>query len=827
MTVPVVRQTAPWPTRRNAQADFDQMADAVAATLPLTIDDLNEAVPFVNQLALDAGASAQAAAESAEAAALNAETVEGAVQQVTEAGQEQVLLAANQADRAETLANQAQSYRDDAAVIAAAAGAAAGLPSLENNAGKALVVKPDASGVEWRQISGGGGGDFGYKVGDIILSSRFDVRSTSAVAVANATSSLRTHPGSLAISPNGTVLACRFAIGGFVTRRQNFRASGVFTEIQVDPAITSFVDEVVYAHSSFYAREGSGFWRSQDDGLTWARLANLPVAPIILTKRLMASSGYLFYAAGPELYTIDEGGVPSLAFTAPGAIVAMSRQANYLCVATASNVYYGNFGAGNQQWNLHDIGSPGFEITGLVDGYSGCIVVATGKHNKLAYCDRNNASSSAILPWVPVEAETEDSSLAALKNPIFTGNAFVIKSNAHALVSDDGKSWVKTGSPGSWPLSDNALATDESSILTIYSNTAIAEYLSGPYLRTALGFELADGARYSGAGRGAAMEVFCAIYDPWNTINTSNSNVAGQAAHFRDMAHGNDVLVAGLSTGVLLSSGDGGATWVQRADMARPISSIAYGDGVFVAVATSGNYSTSPDGVTWTTRTGLLSGANVSAIIFDEVQFIASGASGRIATSPDGVTWTLRSSGFSTSADIRCLASGNGVILAISAAHGAAISIDGGVSWQTKSGSTYNGVQSCVHTEHGFLLVGNSGQILHTTDFATFAVRAGGTSANLYVVRKFAGDLLVIGGASGTRLQSSDGGLTWFAMIGSAPNTNLVAVGYSPDAKRLVFGGNDAVVTRGAYPLNGLTNFFAVPKLKSPMDGVNYFVKVT
>lgn len=73
MTVPVVRQTSPWPSRRTAQSNFDEMADQVAATLPLTIDDINEAVPFINQRAIDADVSAQAAAASAVVAGEHAE----------------------------------------------------------------------------------------------------------------------------------------------------------------------------------------------------------------------------------------------------------------------------------------------------------------------------------------------------------------------------------------------------------------------------------------------------------------------------------------------------------------------------------------------------------------------------------------------------------------------------------------------------------------------------------------------------------------------------------------------------------------------------------
>lgn len=63
--VPVVPQTAPWPQRNEAPGNYSSMADAVGATLPTTIDGMNEAVDFINQRAIDASGSASAAAASA------------------------------------------------------------------------------------------------------------------------------------------------------------------------------------------------------------------------------------------------------------------------------------------------------------------------------------------------------------------------------------------------------------------------------------------------------------------------------------------------------------------------------------------------------------------------------------------------------------------------------------------------------------------------------------------------------------------------------------------------------------------------------------------
>jgi hypothetical protein len=77
--------------------------------------------------------------------------------------------------------------------------------------------------------------------------------------------------------------------------------------------------------------------------------------------------------------------------------------------------------------------------------------------------------------------------------------------------------------------------------------------------------------------------------------------------------------------------------------------SITYGDGLFVAVASSGTHKvmTSPDGINWTARTvpspddsGWLS------VTYGNGLFVAGAASGthKVMTSPDGINWSSKTS---------------------------------------------------------------------------------------------------------------------------------------------------------------------------------------
>jgi len=86
--------------------------------------------------------------------------------------------------------------------------------------------------------------------------------------------------------------------------------------------------------------------------------------------------------------------------------------------------------------------------------------------------------------------------------------------------------------------------------------------------------------------------------------------------------------------------------WILRTAPASTWSSITYGNGLFVAVATTSNpvgIITSPDGITWTARTVPQPNAWVG-VTFGNGLFVAVATNGekRIMTSPDGITWTAR-----------------------------------------------------------------------------------------------------------------------------------------------------------------------------------------
>ena len=154
--------------------------------------------------------------------------------------------------------------------------------------------------------------------------------------------------------------------------------------------------------------------------------------------------------------------------------------------------------------------------------------------------------------------------------------------------------------------------------------------------------------------------------------------------YWRGVTYGNGLFVAvgdyGASGSRVMTSVDG-ETWIARASGGG--SAVCYGNGLFVATAGSGA-KTSPDGVTWTSRTTPISGLS---ICYGNGMFVivgSSGTTGFSATSPTGTTWTAR-----TMPSIRYWTSvcyGNGLFVAVSTGgtDGVATSPDG-VTWTART----------------------------------------------------------------------------------------------------------------------------------------------
>ncbi len=150
---------------------------------------------------------------------------------------------------------------------------------------------------------------------------------------------------------------------------------------------------------------------------------------------------------------------------------------------------------------------------------------------------------------------------------------------------------------------------------------------------------------------------------------TGRTSGVATDANFRGIAYSaadsQFVAVAQSGTNRVMTSPDG-ITWTARsAAAANTWTSVAYGNGRYVAVASTGTGTrmmSSTDAITWSTVSGI-SDNTWERIIYGGTQFIAVGSStAETVASPDGVTWTAYTA---PSANWQGLAYGNSTIVAV------------------------------------------------------------------------------------------------------------------------------------------------------------------
>ena len=120
------------------------------------------------------------------------------------------------------------------------------------------------------------------------------------------------------------------------------------------------------------------------------------------------------------------------------------------------------------------------------------------------------------------------------------------------------------------------------------------------------------------------------------------------------VAYGNGIYIA---TGQTVLTSTDGVNWVDQGALIPYSPRIAFGNGLFVAVGSSGNIHTTTDGVNWTQQ---VSGTaeSINTVTYINSMFVACG-SGLLMSSTDGVVWAIKTTPFTAS--LPGIAFGNGV----------------------------------------------------------------------------------------------------------------------------------------------------------------------
>jgi hypothetical protein len=285
------------------------------------------------------------------------------------------------------------------------------------------------------------------------------------------------------------------------------------------------------------------------------------------------------------------------------------------------------------------------------------------------------------------------------------------------------------------------------------------------------------------------------------------------------------VAVASDVTPAIMTSPDG-ITWTSRTE---PVSSAwravtwATGLNLFVAVSTAGLVMTSPDGITWTQRTAAAANgweAIVWAPALSLLVVVGGSGASRVMTSPDGITWTARTAaaallwqGVTWSPALGLLAA-----CAFSAPNGIMTSPDG-ITWtqRTAPNSAYEAIDWSPKLGL-FVAVGGAsgvGVVLTSPDGITWTARvaANGNSWEDVIWVADLGLFLAVAsdGVSNAanRIMASPDGISWTG-YGTPAVGSWYALAWAPSLARLaavgfVTGTTIQVMTSQALTYRTLT----------------------
>jgi surface protein len=273
------------------------------------------------------------------------------------------------------------------------------------------------------------------------------------------------------------------------------------------------------------------------------------------------------------------------------------------------------------------------------------------------------------------------------------------------------------------------------------------------------------------------------------------------------VAYGNGlwVAVAQSGTGNRVMTSPDGITWTSRTSAADNIwSSVAYGNGLWVAVAASGTGNrvmTSTNGIDWTSRNAAADNIWRSVAYGDGlwVAVALSGTGNRVMTSPDGINWTIRTS----AADNGwfSVAYGNGLWVAVS--YGKVMTSTNGIDWTLRTSAADNFWTSVAYGNGLWVAVALSGtgnRVMTSPDGITWTIRTSAADNSWYSVAYGNGLWVAVSyDGTGNRVMTSPDGITWTIRT-SAANSGWYSVAYG-NGLWVAVSNNGKVMTSSSYSM--------------------------
>lgn len=224
-----------------------------------------------------------------------------------------------------------------------------------------------------------------------------------------------------------------------------------------------------------------------------------------------------------------------------------------------------------------------------------------------------------------------------------------------------------------------------------------------------------------------------------------------------------------------------GITWTTRTSAADNLwNCITYGNGVFVAVASSGTGNrvmTSSDGINWTARASISDNMDWDYVTYGNGLFVASASSGsstamRIMTSTNGISWTGRHDNINY---WNCVTYGNGLFVALrQATTNGVITSPDGINWSYRDAPVAKNWRSITYGNGLFVAVsyeGNTDQIMTSPDGINWTARNAPVANQWWNVTYGNGLFVAVAGSgTGNRIMTSPDGINWTIRNSPADN---------------------------------------------------------
>lgn len=365
--------------------------------------------------------------------------------------------------------------------------------------------------------------------------------------------------------------------------------------------------------------------------------------------------------------------------------------------------------------------------------WSGSLFVVAGENAVLL-------SSSDAVNWTLQPSPLQIN----WRSVVWSGSLFVAAGdNGVAATSPDGAVWTAryTGSGYDW---QGCASSAGGQFVVVGSQGGIATSSNGSTWSTPV---LPSAKTLRSVACNSAGSQWVAVGDA-GTIETSTNLTtwslasSGVSGRLNQVFWDGGQFVALGDDGVCLTSSDG-QLWTSRSTgVTVALKGGASTSGLLVAVGMWGSIVTTTDvSGSWTLQSGNQR-EFVQDVIWTGSQFVAVGSSGQVATSPDGNTWTAQSSGVSDSLNgvawtgTRLVAVGNG---------GRIVTSPDGVSWTARTSGTAQALLGIAYTGSKLVAVGRNGTVITSSDGTSWSAATSGTTAALLAVAAGGGQIIAVG----------------------------------------------------------------------------------